>query len=220
MALDLIALRGKRSKVVNGFFKENIQESTQKGTYRQPLGAIRAVNGEANNSSSSESNPQSGPKTGGENSERSPLLIQMTQMTQVQSEPESESEPSPLAIRHYSILIVDDDDDNLLFAHYAVEQFGYHVAAARSGKEAIATAFSFCPDIILLDLMLDDLSGAEVLQHLRQHKQFGAVPMIAVTALAHDRDRDSALSAGFSDYLIKPYMLDDLEAMIKRHLPS
>ncbi len=208
MALDLIALRSKRSRAVNSFFKKNTQESTQKSTYHQQFGAIEAAIGEANGGDSPERNPQNDPQNGGVDSERSPL------------QPEPEPEPSLLVIRQYSVLIVDDDEDNLLFAHYAVEQFGYYVAAASSGSEAIAIAFSFCPDMILLDLMLDDISGLEVLQHLRQHKQFEAVPVIAVTALAHDRDRASALSAGFADYLIKPYMLDDLEAIIKRHLPS
>lgn len=200
MALDLIALRRKRSKVAASCFKGsclNFEESKQ-------FSATEAVIIEANYGSNLKGSLQNG----GVDGERSRL------------QPQLQSESELLKMSQYSVLIVDDDEDNLLFAHYAVEQLGYQVAVASSGSEAITTAFSLFPDIILLDIMLRDISGIEVLQHLRQHKQFEAVPIIAVTALAHDRDRVIAMAAGFSDYLIKPYMLDDLEAMIKQHLHS
>ncbi len=196
MALDLIALGRKRSKAVGSFLKE--------GTQSKQFGATETAMAEDN----PDSNPESSFQNGGVDDERSPL------------KPQPQSETMLLKTRQYSVLIVDDDEDNLLFAHYAVEQLGYQVAVASSGSGAIAAAFSFCPDIILLDVMLEDMSGIDVIQHLRQHKQFEAVPIIAVTALAHDRDRAITMASGFSDYLVKPYMLDDLEAMLKQHLRS
>lgn len=206
MVLELIALQSKRSKIVGSFFKESTQ--------CKQFDAVKAVIGEANRSD----RPENSPHANGVNEERS--LIEPEPALQSEAKSQLAPKPSLLGACQYSILIVDDDEDNLLYAHYAVEQLGYRVAVASSGRGAIASAFSFCPDMILLDIMLDDISGTDVLRQLRQHKQFEAVPIIAVTALAHDRDREIAMEAGFADYLVKPYMLDALEAMIKQHLPS
>ncbi|WP_121968487.1 response regulator [Leptolyngbya sp. BC1307] len=121
--------------------------------------------------------------------------------------------------RPYSILIIDDDEDNLLFAQYAVESMGYQATSVWSGDGAIATALTCFPDIILLDILLKDISGIDVFKRLRQHELIAQVPVIAVTALDHPRDRQRIAAAGFSDYLAKPYMLEELAAIISRHLP-
>ncbi len=122
--------------------------------------------------------------------------------------------------RQYSVLIIDDDEDNLLFAQYAVESMGYQATSIRSGDGAVATALTCLPDVILLDILLREDDGVDVLYRLRKHEQIARIPVVAVTALAHPRDRQRIAAAGFSDYLVKPYMIDELAAMIQRHLPQ
>ncbi len=122
--------------------------------------------------------------------------------------------------RQYSILILDDDEDNLLFAQYAVESLGYQATSIRSGDGAVAAALNCFPDIILLDILLKEDDGIDVFSRLRKHEQIAWIPVVAVTALAHPRDRQRIAAAGFSDYLAKPYMIDELAAMIQRHLPQ
>ena len=122
--------------------------------------------------------------------------------------------------RQHNVLIIDDDDDNLLFAQYAVEYLGYRATSIKSGQGAVAIAMTCLPDIILLDILLRNVSGIDVLHQLRQQESIAHVPVIAVTALARPCDHRNIMAAGFSDYLLKPYMIDELDRMISRHLPT
>lgn len=122
--------------------------------------------------------------------------------------------------RQRSVLIIDDNDDNLLFAQYAVEHLGYRTTAIKSGHGAVATAMTCLPDIILLDILLKHINGIDVFHQLRQHETLAHVPIVAVTALARPCDRANIMAAGFSDYLLKPYMIADLQRMLSRHLPA
>lgn len=119
------------------------------------------------------------------------------------------------------ILAVDNDEDNRVLAALAVEQvLDCRALAASDGETAISLAHLSQPDLILLDILLPDLNGKEVVRRLKQHPDTQTIPIIAVTALARLQDRTSILAAGCDDYLSKPYMLEDLEAVIRRHLRS
>ena len=122
--------------------------------------------------------------------------------------------------RQRSVLIIDDDDDNLLFAQYAVEYLGHRATSIKSGQGAVAIAMTCFPDIILLDILLKNVNGIDVLRQLRQQESIAHVPVVAVTALARPSDHKNIMAAGFSDYLLKPYMIDELERTINRHLPA
>jgi CheY-like chemotaxis protein len=66
--------------------------------------------------------------------------------------------------------------------------------------------------------MLPDLDGIEFVSRLRQNPRTKMIPVIAVTAMARTEDRDRILSAGCNDYISKPYIVDDLEALLRRYL--
>jgi two-component system cell cycle response regulator DivK len=116
------------------------------------------------------------------------------------------------------ILVVEDDEDNLLLLNSTLTLFGWEFISTTSGKTALALAKSHTPDLILLDILLPDLNGLEVITQLKQDYRTKTIPVIAVTALAKTEDRNRLLLAGFQDYISKPYMLDHIEASIRHHL--
>ena len=117
------------------------------------------------------------------------------------------------------ILVVDDNEDNLLLVSLAVEQFlNCSLIVAADGETAISLAQLHRPDLILLDIVLPDLNGFEVIDRLKQYWQTKTIPIVAVTALAREEECDRILAAGCDGYLSKPYMLDDLEKVIYRYL--
>ena len=111
------------------------------------------------------------------------------------------------------ILIVDDEpemvrglEDNLRFE-------GYQTLAASNGKEGLAQAMQGSPDLILLDIMMPELSGWNVLRALRQKGL--DVPVILLTARGEEVDRVLGLELGADDYITKPFSLRELLARVR-----
>ena len=118
------------------------------------------------------------------------------------------------------VLAVDDDEDNLLLLTEVLTPLNCTFITATSGRQALGLAIEQQPALILLDVMLPDISGIEIVRQLKQNPQTMTIPVIAVTALARQEDRDRLFLAGCDDYVSKPYMLDDLEAVIHYHLSA
>lgn len=116
------------------------------------------------------------------------------------------------------ILAVDDDENNLLLLSEVMSVFDCLLITATQGEATLRLAQEYSPDLILLDVMLPDLNGVEVVRHLKQNPITENIPVIAVTALARKEDREALLEAGCNDYISKPYMLEDLEAVVRHHL--
>lgn len=121
-------------------------------------------------------------------------------------------------VRPALVLAVDDNEDNLqlLTALLVLNKFSFITAA--DGQTTLLMAQNYQPDLILLDMALPDLSGIEVVSRLKQDPQTMAIPIIAVTAMAREQDRERFLLAGCNDYIKKPYIIDELEAIIRRYL--
>lgn len=116
------------------------------------------------------------------------------------------------------VLAVDDDDDNLVLIECALELMGVSCAVARTGNEAMELISSRPFSLILLDIVLPDINGIQIIHWLRQQPCTHSIPVIAVTALARSGDRDRIMKAGFTDYLLKPYLLEDLNRLVQRYL--
>ena len=116
------------------------------------------------------------------------------------------------------ILAVDDDEDNLVLLTEVIEAMKCSLITATDGQTALKLAQNCQPDLILLDVMLPDVNGLEVVHRLRQNPQTITIPVIAITALARAEDRERVLLAGCDNYISKPYMLDDLEALVRSYL--
>ncbi|MBE9069801.1 response regulator [Leptolyngbya cf. ectocarpi LEGE 11479] len=117
-----------------------------------------------------------------------------------------------------TVLIVDDHDDNLLLLNYIFEDLGYATIQGSSGKDAINLTAKHRPDLVLLDILLPDMNGMTVIRHLRRIPGMQNTAIIAVTALAGKLDRSKIIAAGFTEYLSKPYMIDELAAVVHRYL--
>src|SRR4028118_204492 len=122
------------------------------------------------------------------------------------------------AARQPLVLVVDDNEDNLMLLAFLVEQLDCTIITASDGQTALDLAQTYQPALILLDMMLPDLDGMEVLSRLRQNSLTITIPVIAVTAMASPEDRDRILSAGCNEYVTKPYAIDELEVLLRHYL--
>ncbi|HLU33247.1 MAG TPA: HAMP domain-containing protein, partial [Natronosporangium sp.] len=138
--------------------------------------------------------------------------------TQIVREPEpSQRRTTPAAqqLEGTTVLIVDDDVRNVFALTSALELHGMNVLYADSGAEGMRLLAEHPEvDIVLMDAMMPDQDGYETTRTIRRNHQFAELPIIFLTAQAMPGDRDSALSAGGSDYITKPVDLDELLAMM------
>jgi CheY-like chemotaxis protein len=138
-----------------------------------------------------------------------------------QSASMSEVHPPVLpANRKPPVLIVDDDEDSLVLMAYALEPFGYRTIAVTDGWSALQKAQTDLPALILLDILLPDMDGMEAIAQFKQNPRTKDIPIIAVTALADVAIRQRLLQIGCSGYISKPYLLEDLEALVSPYLPA
>jgi CheY-like chemotaxis protein len=113
------------------------------------------------------------------------------------------------------ILIADDKPGSREFLRTVLEYSGYEVTEAADGQEAIEQASNDI-DLFLLDLQMPRLDGFGVVRLLREKPEFANVPIVALTASAMQGDRERALAAGFSAYIVKPVSLPMLRAELAR----
>jgi PAS domain S-box-containing protein len=115
-------------------------------------------------------------------------------------------------------LVVDDSTANRQILAGLLESAGVHVLAAEGGLEAIALAQAHRPDVVFMDLKMNDLDGLEATRRLSKDPATAAIPVIAVTASAFGDIRQTARAAGCVDYLSKPIRVQLLFGMLQRHL--
>lgn len=118
------------------------------------------------------------------------------------------------------VLAIDDDNDNLLLISCALELLNCEFIGETSGQAALNLAIERQPALILLDVIMPDMSGIDFIRALKQHPSTQHIPVIAITGLAAPEDRQALLAEGFTNYLSKPYMVDDLEVMVQQHLQA
>lgn len=110
------------------------------------------------------------------------------------------------------ILIVEDEEKIARFVTLELEHEGYQVEHAADGRTAVNLALERDYDLILLDVLLPQLNGMEVLRRVRKHKD---VPVIMVTARDAVMDKVAGLDSGADDYLTKPFAIEELFARIR-----
>lgn len=114
------------------------------------------------------------------------------------------------------ILVIEDEPGIVDFLERGLEAQGFAVLSAADGESGLERALTEDVDLVVLDMLLPELSGREVLKRLHLAKP--TVPVIALTALGEVDDRVAGLDAGAADYLTKPFSLNELAARIRAQL--
>lgn len=115
------------------------------------------------------------------------------------------------------ILVVEDNATNMKLFRDVLQAQGYRTLEATTGGEAIELAAEHLPAVVLMDIQLPDIDGIEALARLRGDTRTSAMPVLAVTALAMEGDRERFLAAGFDDYVPKPVDIAGLVATVAEH---
>ncbi|WBQ02782.1 response regulator transcription factor [Kribbella sp. CA-293567] len=115
------------------------------------------------------------------------------------------------------LLVVDDEDTVRELLSATLRFAGFAVTSAATGAEAVAAATREPPDLVLLDVMLPDVDGFEVVRQLREQRLGGTgpVPVLFLTARDQQADKVTGLSLGADDYVTKPFDLEELIARIR-----
>jgi two-component system cell cycle response regulator DivK len=119
---------------------------------------------------------------------------------------------------HPLVLIVDDDERNRKLAADLLRLADYSIVEAATGAEALDVARADPPNVILMDLRLPDVDGAQVAGMLRADSRTSAVPVIALTAMSLDGDEDWLRAAGFAGYIQKPIDVEQFGSLVAEFL--
>ncbi|MCE5207171.1 MAG: response regulator transcription factor [Chloroflexi bacterium] len=111
------------------------------------------------------------------------------------------------------VLVVEDELDTVYLLKQILRMAGFNVLSATTGREALLKAAEQEPDLVLLDLMMPEMDGWEILDHLRQ--MIDKVPVIIVSAKASKDDVVKGLAAGADDYISKPFYNAELSERVK-----
>jgi len=112
------------------------------------------------------------------------------------------------------VLVVEDDPSLAGLLEFRFEAEGYEVTVTPDGDEALLLAEEQCPDLVVLDWMIEGTSGIEVCRRLRRNKATAAVPIVMLTARDTEDDRVRGLETGADDYLVKPFSPRELVARV------
>ncbi|HIE57437.1 MAG TPA: response regulator transcription factor [Anaerolineales bacterium] len=110
------------------------------------------------------------------------------------------------------ILVVDDETRMIRFIRLNLEQDGFQVISAHNGYDALEQVRSQLPNLVLLDVMMPDLDGFEVLQRIREQS---SIPVIMLTAKGEEDDRVRGLELGADDYITKPFSPRELVSRVR-----
>jgi DNA-binding response OmpR family regulator len=113
------------------------------------------------------------------------------------------------------ILVVDDEDDILHFLELVLKEKGYDVVTASNGHDALTAAQIEKPDLVLLDIMMPQMDGWEVLKLLRVDDETADIPVAMLSARTEAKDRVQGLQEGAIDYICKPFALQELLGKIE-----
>jgi two-component system cell cycle response regulator DivK len=117
-----------------------------------------------------------------------------------------------------TILIVDDNELHLRLGQELLQAHGYQVDVANNGVEALTKIRERQPDLVLLDIKMPGISGLDLAQEMRRDPSLAALPVVAVTALARQSDKEACVDAGCNGYMAKPYTMRELLDLVARYL--
>jgi PAS domain S-box-containing protein len=118
----------------------------------------------------------------------------------------------------YQILVVEDNHINMLVMRNLLKKKNYVVLEAIDGEAALLLLEAVRPDLIFMDVHLPKLNGYETTKAIRANTAIGAIPIVGLTAGAYKEDKQKCLDAGMSDYIAKPFQLQDIDRVLQAYL--
>jgi DNA-binding response OmpR family regulator len=116
------------------------------------------------------------------------------------------------------ILVVDDELDMLMAIKLRLESAGYEIHMATDGMEGLNAARRLRPDLIILDVMLPKMNGYKISRFLKFDEEFKHIPIIMLTALSGEDDRNTGVETGANAYITKPFDSAALVDTVRRFL--
>jgi len=116
-----------------------------------------------------------------------------------------------------NILIVDDDEFNQSILIELLSN-DYEVTSACNGQECLSSVLEHSPDLILLDIMMPKMDGYEVIDIFKHNPKLEKIPIIVVSAMVKEKEKQVAYDLGITDYITKPYEKDELFSTIRKYL--
>ncbi len=118
----------------------------------------------------------------------------------------------------YTVLAVDDVPLNLILVEKILQRYNFKVKKANGGQEALDMIAAEKPSLVLLDLMMPNVDGFDVLAALSKSEETSNIPVVILSALNSESDIEKALSNGAKDFVTKPILMDKLLNCILRTL--
>jgi len=138
-------------------------------------------------------------------------MLAENRMADVKAAPSVTLTPSKQGFR---ILVVDDNHDSALSLAMMLSIMGHETRTAHDGESAVATAESFLPEVVLLDIGLPKLNGYEVAQRIRESAWGASMFLIAVTGWGQEEDRQRSSEVGLNVHMVKPVEPAALERLL------
>ena len=123
--------------------------------------------------------------------------------------------PYSTAMSKRQILIVEDEKPIRDMVYFALNNDGFEIIEAVDGREATEVLAQNKPDLILMDWMLPDVSGLELVRRIKRDEVTSEIPVIMLTAKTEERDKVEGLNSGADDYITKPFSVKELSARIR-----
>lgn len=150
-----------------------------------------------------------------------PCAATVSSFPQIKTQPELCTETNyPVEEASHLILLAEDNEANVSTVSSYLRAKGYRLLLAKNGQQAVALAQSEAPELILMDIQMPGIDGIEAMQQIRRNPNLANLPIIALTALAMEGDRERCLAAGANDYLSKPVKLKQLALTIQQLLAT
>lgn len=118
----------------------------------------------------------------------------------------------------HSVMIIEDEEALALLLKYNLEKEGFDVIWESRGNKALLEVEKHCPSVVLLDWMLPEMSGIDILKLIRSKPDIKNIPVIMLTAKGEEEDKIKGLSSGADDYVTKPFSIPELIARIKTNI--
>ena len=123
-----------------------------------------------------------------------------------------------------SILIADDEPNQLELMSYNLKKAGFSIIRSENGEDALIKVEDLRPDLVILDWMMPNMSGIEVCRTLRSKKETKLIPIIILSARSEEGDKSLGLDTGADDYISKPFspieLVSRVKALLRRTKPS